>query len=200
MKAKITPTQREIPLRPDDIIVTKTDLTGRITYVNRVFMRIANYTEAQCLGTQHNLVRHPDMPRGAFKLLWDVLKEEREFFAYVKNMSADGDYYWVFANVTPDRDAQGKVVGYFSVRRNAKPAALAVVEPIYREMLELERRVGPAQATTASAELLAGKLKSLGTSYDRFILSLSTPGYCPCPTLILPASAAECPFSAASWF
>lgn len=172
MKKNITPTQREIKLDDDDVIVSKTDLKGRITYANRIFMSIANYSEKELLGVQHNIVRHPDMPRGAFKLLWDTLKAEKEFFGYVKNMTADGDYYWVFANVTPDRDAQGKVVGYFSVRRKPKPSAIAAIQAIYREMLEVERQAGAANAPDASIAHVVGKLKSLGTTYDRFILSL----------------------------
>jgi len=172
MKPRITPTQHEVVLGADDVIITKTDLSGRITYANRVFMRIANYPETKLLNVQHNIVRHPDMPRGAFKLLWDTLKAEREFFAYVKNMTSDGHYYWVFANVTPDRNAVGEVVGYFSVRRMAKRSAVAVVEPIYREMLEIEQRTGAASGPDASISFLAAKLKDLGTTYERFILGL----------------------------
>lgn len=172
MKAKIIPTQREQRLEDLDVIVSKTDLQGRITYANRVFMRIANYPERELLHVQHNIIRHPDMPRGAFKLLWDTLKAEQEFFGYVKNMTADGDFYWVFANVTPDRDANDRVVGYFSVRRKARPEAIAAITPVYREMLEVERSSGPAQAPAASLAFLEAKLKSLGTTYDRFILSL----------------------------
>lgn len=172
MKNKILPTQREIALDSQDIIVSKTDLSGRITYANRAFMRIANFPEKAILNIQHNVVRHPDMPRGAFKLLWDTLKSEREFFGYVKNMTADGDHYWVFANVTPDYDAQGKVIGYFSVRRKPKSAAVQVMEGIYREMLEVERNAGPANAPEASLKFLLDKVKNLGTSYDPFILSL----------------------------
>jgi len=172
MKAKITPTQHEVVLNDGDIIVSKTDLKGRITYANRVFMRIANYSEKDLLNQQHNIVRHPDMPRGAFKLLWDTLEAKQEFFAYVKNMTSEGHYYWVFANITPDFDEQGKVVGYFSVRRKIRPSTLAIIEPIYREMLEAERQAGPAKAMEASIALLEGKLKSLGTTYERFILSI----------------------------
>jgi PAS domain S-box-containing protein len=172
MKTNITPTQHEITLSESDVIVSKTDLTGRITYANRAFMRIANYLEKYLLNVQHNIVRHPDMPRGAFKLLWDTLKEEREFFGYVKNITADGHYYWVFANVTPDLDPQGKVVGYFSVRRKPKPSAVATLQSIYQEMLEVERQAGPAQATAASVSFLMEKLKKMETSYDRLILSL----------------------------
>ena len=172
MKKAITPTQREIKLDDDDVIVSKTDLKGRITYANRVFMSIANYSEKQLLNVQHNIVRHPDMPRGAFKLLWDTLKTEKEFFGYVKNMASNGDYYWVFANVTPDYDARGNVVGYFSVRRKPKPAAIATMQSVYQEMLEVERKAGPANAPDASIAHVVAKLKSLGTTYDRFILSL----------------------------
>ncbi|MBI4938789.1 MAG: PAS domain-containing protein [Nitrosomonadales bacterium] len=172
MKAKITPTQQEVILDDGDIIVSKTDLKGRITYANRVFMRIANYPEKGLLHQQHNIVRHPDMPRGAFKLLWDTIGAKQEFFAYVKNMTSEGHFYWVFANVTPDMDERGQVVGYFSVRRKPKPSAVAAIQPIYREMLEAERQAGPAKAVEVSVALLTGKLKSLGTTYDRFILGL----------------------------
>lgn len=172
MKPAITPTQREVVLDAHDIIVSKTDTTGRITYVNRCFMRIANYSEDEVLNKQHNIVRHPDMPRGAFKLLWDTLAEDREFFGYVKNLTSEGHYYWVFANITQDMDARGKVVGYFSVRRKPRPDALAVIQPLYQEMLALERREGPARGPDASVALLKDKMKALGTTYDKFILSL----------------------------
>ncbi len=172
MKSRLNPTQREVLLGDTDVIISKTDLKGRITYANRVFMRIANYPESQLLNVQHNIVRHPDMPRGAFKLLWDVLKSEREFFAYVKNITADGDYYWVLANITPDRNSDGEVVGYFSVRRKPRREAVQIIEPIYREMLEVERRVGPASAPSASVAFLSDKLKALGSTYEKFILNL----------------------------
>jgi aerotaxis receptor len=172
MKAKITPTQHEIVLDDSDIIVSKTDLKGRITYVNRVFMRVSNFPEKTLLHQQHNIIRHPDMPRGTFKLLWDTLEAGQEFFAYVKNLTSDGHFYWVYANVTPDIDELGRVVGYFSVRRKPKPSAIAAIQPIYREMLEAERQAGPARAVEASVALLNAKMKGQGTTYERFIIDL----------------------------
>ena len=172
MKPNIVPTQREIELGANDVIVSKTDLQGRITYANRKFMQIADYSERDLIGIQHNIIRHPDMPRGAFKLLWDTLKAERELFGLVKNMTSDGGHYWVFANITPDRDASGKVIGYFSFRRKPKRQAIAAIEPIYREMLAIEQSTGPAKAPEASVAFLLDKLKSMGTTYDQFILSL----------------------------
>jgi len=173
MKLKIAPTQQEVFLGAEEVIVSKTDLAGRITYANRVFMRLADFSEIELLGMQHNIVRHPDMPRGAFKLLWDTLKQKREFFGFVKNMTANGDFYWVFANVTPDIDARGECVGYFSVRRRPANEAISIIQPIYQEMLAVESRAGAANAPTASVEFLQAKLKSLNTTYERFILSLA---------------------------
>ncbi len=172
MKQHIVPTNREIRLEPTEFIVTKSDLSGRITYANRTFMSIANYPESFLLGKQHNLVRHPDMPRGVFRMLWETLGSEQEFFGYIKNITSDGSYYWVFANVTPDRDYSGKMVGYFSVRRKPKQDAIPKIESLYREMIEIEKRTGPADAPAASARYLTQKIRETGTSYDRFVLSV----------------------------
>ena len=172
MKPKITPRDHEIKLTEEDVIISKTDTRGVITYANRTFMRIAGYSERQLLEVQHNIIRHPDMPRGAFQLLWDTIKSGREFFGFVKNMTADGSYYWVFANVTPDLDAQGRVTGYFSVRRRPSPEAVNTVTGIYREMLEAERRTSAAQACQASIALLRAKLAAAGSDYERFVLGL----------------------------
>lgn len=172
MKYKIEPTQHERVMREDDFIVSKTDLKGRITYCNRVFIEFSGFQDHELLGEQHNIVRHPDMPRGVFKFLWDTLEQKKECFAYVKNMSKDGSYYWVFANVTPDLDAQGKPLGYFSVRRKAKPSAIAVMSEVYKLMLDEERRAGPKDACDASLALLVGILNQKGVSYEQLILSL----------------------------
>src|SRR5689334_2578922 len=95
------PTGVERTFGADEIIVTKTDPRGVITYANEVFLRVSALTEAEAAGQPHSIIRHPDMPRAVFKLLWDTLGERQEIFAYVKNLAADGAHYWVFAHVTP---------------------------------------------------------------------------------------------------
>ncbi|QEL66482.1 hypothetical protein OTERR_30060 [Oryzomicrobium terrae] len=172
MKYKVVPTDREKVMREHDFIVSKTDLKGRITYGNRTFIEYSGYSEAELLGKPHNIIRHPDMPRGVFKYLWDTLAEGRECFAYVKNLAKDGSFYWVFANVTPSRDEAGQVIGYFSVRRKPKPAALQVMDEVYRAMLAEEQRAGPRDAMDASLAWLGAALASKETDYERFILSL----------------------------
>ncbi len=172
MKAKIAPNGREKVMREDDFIVSKTDLTGRITYGNRIFIEFSGYSEAELLGTQHNIIRHPDMPRGVFKFLWDTIQGGHECFAYVKNLAKDGSHYWVFANVTPDYDQGGRPVGYFSVRRKPRREAIDVMADVYRTMLAEEQRAGPKEAMAASLGWLTGVLQQKGASYEEFILSL----------------------------
>lgn len=172
MKKNITPTQQEVRLGDGEMIVSKTDLTGRITYANRTFMRISNFAERDLLGVQHNIVRHPDMPRGVYRFMWETLKSGQEFFGLVKNMTSEGHYYWVFANVTPDLDASGRAVGYFSVRRPPPPDAVRAAIPVYEAMLRLEREVGPASAPDASMAMLKKTIADMNTTYDRFVLDL----------------------------
>lgn len=172
MKYKVQPSSHEKLMRENDFIVSKTDLKGRITYGNRIFIEFSGYAEQELLGAPHNIIRHPDMPRGVFKFLWDNLAQEKEVFAYVKNMAKDGSFYWVFTNVTPDYDASGKVIGYFSVRRAPKRAAVDVLSGVYKLMLAEEERVGPRDACDASLALLGNILKEKGMSYEELILAI----------------------------
>lgn len=172
MKNRIQPSDKELVMRETDFIVSKTDIKGRLTYGNETFIEFSGFTEAELLGQQHNVVRHPDMPRGVFKFLWDNISQGKEVFAYVKNMSKDGSFYWVFANVTPDYDVNGNIIGYFSVRRAPRRAALGVIEGLYRQMLEAETQVGPRDACDASLRLLMNLLEQKGMSYEQLILSI----------------------------
>jgi PAS domain S-box-containing protein len=171
MKNKITPTDREIVMRDQDFIVSKTDPTGRITYCNRIFMKIAGYREDQLLNLQHNIIRHPDMPRAVFQLLWDTLKSGNEFFGYVKNLTHDGSFYWVFANVSPSYSDNGELLGYFSVRRKPDPKKIPEIAAVYREMLAEEGRTGAKNAISASTQVLNEIVKKTGKDYREFILS-----------------------------
>ncbi|GAB2181228.1 PAS domain-containing protein [Denitratisoma sp. agr-D3] len=172
MKPKIQPTQQEKVMREGDFIVSKTDTKGRITYGNSIFIEFSGYREAELLGTQHNIIRHPDMPRGVFKFLWDTIGQGNECFAYVKNMAKDGSFYWVFANVTPDYDQNGNITGYFSVRRKPGRGAVDTMADVYRAMLAEEQQAGPKDAMTASLTWLVNVLTQKGVSYEEFILSL----------------------------
>ena len=167
---KITPINKEKHFKSNALLVTKTDLKGKITYANRAFMDIVDITEERLIGSPHNIIRHPDMPKIIFKLLWSYLQDKKEIHAYVKNICRDGSYYWVMANVTPSYDSQNKnkVVGYHSSRRVPTQEALSVIEPLYKQLLLSEKNGG----ITESEKIINNILQEKGISYDEFILSI----------------------------
>lgn len=157
----------------DEIIVSKTDPKGRITYANEVFLRVAEYTEEELLGAPHSIIRHPAMPRCVFRVLWDTIQAGREIFAYVINRSKSGAHYWVFAHVTPTFDAEGRIIGYHSSRRCPNRNAVRIVESVYQDLCRIESQHGsPRAAWQASLPKLLDLLQSRGMSYDEFVFSL----------------------------
>lgn len=168
----ITPTGVERTFGVDEIIVSKTDPQGRITYANTVFQRVSGYAEDQLLGQPHSIVRHPAMPRVVFKLLWDTIAAGQEIFAYIDNLAADGAHYWVLAHVTPSyRD--GTLIGYHSNRRAPERAAVAEVSRLYATLHAEElRHAKPAAAMAASGALLDAHLAALGRTYDELVWDL----------------------------
>lgn len=172
MKNKIVPNNKERVMRENDFIVSKTDLKGRITYGNRIFIEFSGYSENELIGTQHNVIRHPDMPRAVFKLLWDTIAQGKECFAYVKNLAKDGSFYWVFANVTPSYDDNGNIIGYLSVRRKPKASGVKIMTEVYKAMLEAEEKAGAKNAMEASTKLLVDILNEKGMSYEELVLAI----------------------------
>jgi len=161
-------TQREKILNQDDFIVSKTDTKGKIIYCNEIFIQMAGYPAADLIGANHNLIRHPDMPKIAFKLVWDKIQAKEEFFGLVKNLCSDGGYYWVFAYITADLDLNGNIVSYTSVRRKATQSAVDTIIPIYQQLLQAEQSGG----TNASEKVLQDLLKKHDLEYDEFIINL----------------------------
>ena len=173
MKDKsIVPTSNERLMRENDFIVSKTDTRGIITYGNPTFIEFSGYSEQELLGTQHNIIRHPDMPRSAFKLAWDTIQAGKEFFAYVKNMSKDGGFYWVFTHITPDFGSDKKIVGYYSVRRCPKRSAVEKVTGVYAQMLAAEKAAGAQRAVEAGTKVLVDQLQSTGMTYEQLVFAL----------------------------
>ena len=164
----ITQKGEELYFDENLFIVSKTDLKGRITYANDLFIEISGYKEKELIGKAHNILRHPDMPKAVFKLLWDRIQAGKEVFAYVKNRTKNNQYYWVHAYVTPIIDTKTKqLIGYHSVRRSPSIQGLEVIAPLYKKMIKEEER-GGVQASNA---LLENTLSQLKVSYDAFILT-----------------------------
>jgi PAS domain S-box-containing protein len=170
----IPPSGREVTFREDEIIVSKTDRAGVITYANDVFQRVSGFSADELLGQPHNLIRHPDMPRCVFKLLWDTIEQGQEIFAYVINQAKNGDHYWVFAHVTPSYDQKGAIVGYHSNRRVPYPDALPKVRDLYKTLRGIESsHTDPRAGIAASTQAVLDLLHQNNLSYGQFVFSLS---------------------------
>jgi PAS domain-containing protein len=138
-----------------------------------VFSQVCGYSEAELIGQPHSIVRHPDMPRCVFKLLWDTLEQGREIFAYVKNMTRHGDFYWVFAHVTPSYDSARRIVGYHSNRRVPERRVVAALAPLYAELLaEESRHRNGKDALAAGYGRLTEFVTAKNVPYDQLVFSL----------------------------
>lgn len=158
----------EKKLSNEEFIVSKTDTKGVILYGNKTFIKYSGYKEGELLGKPHSILRHPDMPKIVFELLWQRLKEGKEIFAYVKNLCKDGSFYWVFANVTVTKDADGRVLDYHSVRRKPSSKAMEIIPALYQKLLSEEKNSG----MSGSKIFLEKTLKEREESYDDFVFNL----------------------------
>ena len=168
-KSHITPTQHESYFSIDELFFSTTDKKGVITSGNSVFTRVSGYTFTELFGKPHNIIRHPDMPRAVFKLLWDYLDAGKLIAAYVKNLAKDGSYYWVVALAIPIDD------GYLSIRFKPSSSFFALIPEVYRELCDIENEHeaddrGWKSGMDAATERLLAILASLGFgSYDAFM-------------------------------
>ena len=120
-------------------LITETDLKGVITFVNRKFVEMTGYSKQEAIGHQHNILRHPDMPKAAFAGMWKVIKEGKIWDGYVKNLRKDGKYYWVDVHIVPKKDENGKLIGYIASRKVTDPKRLETTIIQYKRMLDEEK-------------------------------------------------------------
>jgi aerotaxis receptor len=121
----------------EGLIVSSTDLKGIITYANRKFCAIAGYDKNELIGKNHNIIRHPDMPKAAFQEVWDTINAGKEWTGIVKNLRKDGKYYWVYSHISPILN-NGDITGYTAVRRPASENEILEIIPVYKDLLEKE--------------------------------------------------------------
>lgn len=168
-RSQVEPTSSEREFLVEELFFSTTDSRGVITSGNDVFARVSGYPIGDLLGEPHNIIRHPDMPRAVFALLWNYLENGKTIGAYVKNMAKDGAFYWVFALASPIPN------GYLSVRFKPTSPTLETVSALYAEMRKVERQhgdhgPGKKDAIQASTEVLLKALRSLGfNTYDEFM-------------------------------
>ena len=161
------PKNQEIKLNPYKTIMSKTDQKGIIEYANDYFMEVSGYKEWELMGQPHNILRHPDMPKLVFKLLWERLNVAQPIYAIVKNLAKDGSFYWVIADFKTKIDDTGNIT-HFARRKAVPDDVKAKIEKIYSNILEIEKSAG----IEASDAYFKGLLEDAGINYDEFIVNL----------------------------
>jgi len=155
-----------IELDPKRYIVSKTDNSGKITYGNDYFVEISGYSESELIGQPHNIIRHPDMPRLIFKLLWERLEHGQNMLAVVKNLSKDGRTYWVTTEFETKRNKlTNEIIGYTAFRKAASEKAINEIQKLYNTLHKIEQEFD----IEASEKYLTGYLEEKNQSYDEYI-------------------------------
>lgn len=116
------------------VMITETDTAGIITYANKRFRELTGYSKEQLIGAPHNINRHPDMPKAAFKGMWETIKQGNYWEGFVKNMTADGKYYNVIVWIKPKLDKDGHIIGYIAGRKVPDPALMQRALDQYKVM------------------------------------------------------------------
>lgn len=162
-KVKVIPIDEEIELDPKRYIVSETDEKGKITFCNDYFIEVCGYDKDELIGKPHNIIRHPDMPKVVFKLLWETISQGKNINAVVKNLAKDGRYYWIFTEFESRKDTDtGKIIGYTASRKSISKFVIEVISKLYKELLEIENREG----IEASEKYLVNFLKEKGDDIE----------------------------------
>jgi PAS domain S-box-containing protein len=160
----VIPTEIEHNVSIVDIIVSKGDKKGNITYANPIFFKLAGYTKAELLEKPHSIIRHPDMPKIIFKYLWDTIEKGNDVNAFVKNLSKDGGFYWVFAHIRVATNPDGSFRNYVSTRKGMSVSARTIIEPLYQDLLDAEKSGG----MKSSLKILETFLSENGELFSTF--------------------------------
>lgn len=165
-------TGNELTFRDEEVLTSKTDMRGVITYANDAFCHIAGFEFPELEGQPHSLIRHPEMPRCVFNLMWDSIQKGQEFFGYVCNRTKLGDHYWVLAHVVPDLDPEThEILGFHSTRRSPTRAGVKVAKELYAKLREAERREPKAKQVEAGTQALKTILSQANMTYEEWIFS-----------------------------
>jgi PAS domain S-box-containing protein len=164
-KDRPNPINDEIIIPDEAVLISMTDPKGIITEANNIFVEIVGYSEEELIGASHNVIRHPDMPKVMFKVVWNHIKQGENVMALVKNLAKDGRYYWVLTDFVTKFDADRNIVNYTAYRRPVCNDVQNAITPLYKALLAIEELAD----MEASEKFLNDYLEGLGMSYDDLV-------------------------------
>jgi len=165
---KIRKINDEIKCSSQQVIVSRTDTSGNIIYCNSTFLEVNNFTTSEIINQPHNIVRHPDMPKTIFRIIWSIIEQGLPIEALLKNQTNTGDYYWTLVSIKPQTDRDNQIISYISYGKQAPDRAIYAMEPLYKILSEIE----DANGIDAALEYLKSHLQQEGLSYAQYMTKL----------------------------
>ena len=164
-KDRPNPINEEILIPDEEVLISVTNPKGIIIEANDIFCKIAGYKKEELVGSPHNMIRHPDMPRIMFKIVWDKIKEKENVMAVVKNLAKDGKYYWVVTDFVTKVAADRSIINYTAYRKPVGDNVKAAVIPLYKALCAIEDLSG----IEASEKFLNDYFEQIGMTYDEMV-------------------------------
>jgi len=175
MEKETEPIKRPIPIDKEVVwdkkltIMSKTDLFGSIEYANEVFIDVSGYEDHELMTKPQNIVRHPDMPKIIYQVLWENIKKGNEFHGIVKNLAKSGRYYWAITDFEYPRDENGNITNYIARRKSVPQDVITKhIDPLYKKLLQIEKVSG----VKACENYLTGFLEEMGLTYVEYITKI----------------------------
>jgi len=133
---------KEKNISQSDVIISQTDLNGKIIYINKVFCKVSGYDCDFLIGKRHNIIKDESMPKAIFKFLWESLKRREDIYCFIKNRAKDGDFYWIFSHIYPSFNRDKTVRNYISVSYPISQKAKEIVGELYSNLKLVEDKKG----------------------------------------------------------
>jgi len=170
---KPVPTNIEQEIKSIDIIVSRANEKGDITYVSPIFTKISKYNQVDLLGKPHSILRHPDMPKAVFRYLWENISQGNEVVSYVKNLCADGSFYWVIATIKMGKNPDGSFRNYMSTRKCITEVAKKSISGLYEKILAEEKTNGDEASYALFDKFLKQQNINNSSEFNEFMIKLN---------------------------
>ncbi len=167
--AKIKKVKNEIKCATQQVIVSRTDTEGNIVYCNPTFLELNGFKSSEVIKKPHSIVRHPDMPKSIFRIIWSIIQQGYPIQALIKNKTNDNHYYWTLINIKPQKDRDNKIISYVAYGKQAPDAVIKEIEPLYKIMVEIEKDI----SIDAALEYMESHLNEKGMTYAQYMKELN---------------------------
>jgi PAS domain S-box-containing protein len=159
----------EIKCARQQVIVSRTDTKGNIVYCNPTFLEVNGFKSSEIIRKTHGMIRHPDMPKTIFHLIWSIIEQGLPIQAVIKNQTNNGEYYWTLMTIKPQKDRDNKIISYVAYGKQAPDMVINKIQILYKLLFDIEYEHG----IDAAIEYLESHLKEEGMTYAQYMKHLT---------------------------